>query len=149
MTETEQNLRRKQKLIRRIRRDCILKVLAAACAVVCVFSFVVGVTTAKTTQLAPAIQAGDVLVYLRIGHPVNGDVILFDAHAGAGVGKGNEALPDATTGADVGNGLRIARIRTTAGVMPSQKEDGLPTLESEAPGELRGTVFTIIRRRPL
>lgn len=177
--ELDQNITRKTKLIRQIRRDIIVKIAVFAAFFLAAFTFVFGVTKVETNDMFPAIHAGDVVVFYRLGSLVNTDVAVYECGGGIRAGR-VQACP----------GSRVDRTEDSlltidGNLQPIQKRSGLyyktyareggamkyPSTVPEGAylilgderthakdardygyitrEQIKGKVFTIIRRRPL
>lgn len=126
--DPEANVRRKKQVRRRLRRSGICKMAALTAAAVLIFTCLIGVTRAETNDMRPAIHAGDILVYLRPGHPVSTDVVLYQEEGA----------------------MRSARLQTTEGLPEELATDGIPALRTLPPDkQIKGRLILIIRRRPI
>lgn len=175
----DRNICRKASLIRQIKRDIFIKIAAFAAALMVTFTFVFGVTKARTNDMFPAIHAGDVIVYYRLGSPVNTDVVVYESGDGETIGR---------IGASAGSRIDRTKgglLKIDGNIQPIQKRSGLyyktylreedslqrpSTVPQDAylilgddrehakdsrrygyitKGQIKGKVFTVIRRRPL
>lgn len=180
LTEEEKldrNIKRKPILIKKLKHDAIIKVVAFAAAFFITFTFIFGVTKAETNDMYPQIREGDVILYFRLGQIINSDVAVYETPEG----ETNIARVQATPGAELsktdGGKLTIngnfQPIQKDAGVfyetyvgsydLPKQVGEGQFLLlgdnreeatDSREYGlinkdDIKGKVFTIMRRRPL
>lgn len=173
------NSTRERQLIRRIRRDIFIKLTGAAAALILTFTLVIGVCTAPSADMFPAVRAGDLLLYVRLCQPGPSDIVLHEAGGERGIGR-----IQATSGTDIdetAGGLltvsgRLLPIEERAGIFSETrvKEGGGLLLPARVPedaylvlgdnrsaardsrdfgflkkAQIKGRVFTIIRRRGL
>ena len=177
MEKTESNIERKRRLIKRLRRDAVVKVAGSAAALFITFNFVFGITLAPTNDMFPAVHEGDLIVYYRPGRIINTDVVIYEDPGGSlqiGRVEGTQAE---TIGKTDGGLLTI-----NGNIQPVQKRSGLydetyigeKNISGEIGSEeflilgdsretatdsrtfglirrkaIKGKAFTIIRRRPL
>ena len=182
LTEEEkldQNIQRKTKLIAQIRKDIIIKIAVFLAAFFVTFTFIFGVTKAPTNDMFPAIHAGDVVVYYRLGQVKSEDVCVYETEDGMNVGRAQAAAGsaiDATDGGLLEIDGNIQPIQKRSGLFYKTyiREDGALEYPSVVPedayvilgderdsardsrqygyitkDQIKGKVFTIIRRRPL
>ena len=175
--KTEVNIKRKTRLIKQLKHDAIFKIIGFIAVITVCFTFIFGVSLSPTNDMFPAIHEGDLVIFFRPGRIVNTDVVLYEAPDGSSqigrvegtegetVGKsegglltinGNiqpvqkrSGLYDETyagkkdISGEIGNDmfLILADSRETA---TDSRTYGLITRK-----EIKGKIFTIIRRRPL
>lgn len=170
---------RRQKLIRQIKQDIIIKLFVFAAGFFVTFTFIFGVALAPTNDMFPAIHEGDIIIYFRPGDLVNSDIAYYEAEGAANIGR-VQAVEGMRVDQTEGGLLRI-----NGNIQPVQERAGLyyktyirekGRLEYPSavpaghylilgderdsaedsreygyiPGEdIKGKIFTIIRRRPL
>ena len=173
----EEDVQRKARLLKRLKRDFIIKTAVFISAAVMTFTFIFGVTTAPTNDMFPAVHEGDMLIYYRPGRIVNTDIVVYEPLDGSlQIGR-VEGTGGETVGKTGGGLLTI-----NGNIQPVQKRSGLYEEtyagEKDLCGEIKegeflilgdsretasdsrtfgllsrkaikGKVFTIIRRRPL
>ena len=86
-SEQEQMILRKQRMTRNIRRSVLIRAALLLTALVFLFTCVIGIDTAPSGDMAPSVRAGDALIYLRLGKPADGDVVLYEAGRRHSVGR--------------------------------------------------------------
>ena len=128
----EEDIQRKTRLLKRLRRDVIIKSAVFISAAVITFTFIFGITHAPTNDMFPAVHEGDMLIYYRPGRIVNRSGLYEETYAGekdlCGDIKQDEFLI-------LGDSRETASDSRTFGLMGRKA--------------IKGKVFTIIRRRPL
>ena len=170
---------RKQRLIRQIKQDIIIKLSVFATGLIVTFTCIFGVTLAPTNDMFPAIHEGDVIIYFRLGGLAGSDIACYEADGAANIGR-VQAVEGMQVDKTEGGLLRI-----NGNIQPIQERSGLyyktyiregggleyPSvvpaghyliLGDERDGakdsrdygyipeeEIKGKIFTIIRRRPL
>ena len=103
----EKNIKRKTMLIKRLKHDAIFKTAGFVLTVAVLFTFVFGVTRARTLDMYPAVNAGDFIFYYRLGDVMNTDVVLYKT----------------------GGETKLGRVEATAGSKLSTTEDGRLTID--------------------
>lgn len=170
------DIKKKERLVKQLRQDAIIKVTGAAAALIITFTCVFGVTLAPTNDMFPAVHEGDLVIYFRPGRLVNTDVVIYEISEGLQIGR-IQGTAGETLGKTDGGLLTI-----NGNLQPVQKRRGLYDETyagtKELSGEIgsgeylilgdqretardsrvyglisrraiKGKVFTIIRRRPL
>ena len=173
----EENIRRKTRLIKQLKHDAIIKITGFAAAFFIAFTFVFGIALAPTNDMFPAVHEGDLIVYYRLGRIINTDVVLYDAPDGTRqigrvegtegevVGKtegglltinGNiqpvqkrSGLYDETYAGkkNIGGEIGKDRYLILGDSRGSAKDSRCYGLVSRK--QIKGKLFTIVRRRPL
>jgi len=171
------NISRKARLIKQLRHDAVIKVAGFIVAFVLTFTFIFGATLAPTNDMFPAVHEGDLIIYFRPGTMVNTDVVIYESSDGEKQigrieGSAGETIGETEGGLLTINGnIQPAQKRsglydeTYAGEKDISGEikdgeflilaDSRETAnDSRSFGlisrkDIRGKVFTIIRRRPL
>lgn len=171
------NTERREKLIRRLKRDAVVKIAGFSAAMFITFTFIFGMALAPTNDMFPAVHQGDLIIYFRPGRVMNTDVVLYEDPAGSlQIGR-------VEAGAGETAGVTDCGLLTINGnIQPVQKRSGLydetRAGETDLSGEIssgeylilgdsretaadsrtfgliprsaiKGKAFTIIRRRPL
>lgn len=175
----EETIARKKKVLKQAKTDIVIKILLFVISVVVTFTVFLGVTTAETDDMYPAIRQGDVIIYSRIGDPMNSEVVLYEADGKQRIGRVQAeagALINKTKGNLLTINGNIQPIQERAGLFfETQTKDrtGLK-LPSTVPNgaylvlgdkregatdsrdlgyiqneQIKGKVFTILRRRAL
>ena len=103
----EPDINRKQKLIKQLRREAVIKTAGSAAALFIIFSFIFGITLAPANDMFPAVHKGDLIVYYRPGKIINTDVVIYT---------------------DPGGSLQIGRVKGTQGETVGKTEGGLLTI---------------------
>ena len=173
----EEDIQRKTRLLKRLRRDVFIKTAVFISAAVITFTFIFGITHAPTNDMFPAVHEGDMIIYYRPGRIVNTDIVVYEApDGGLQIGR-----VEGTGGETVGK-TDSGLLTINGNIQPVQKRSGL--FEETYAGEkdlcgeikqgeflilgdsretasdsrtfglmgrkaIKGKVFTIIRRRPL
>ena len=174
---TEENIKRKSRLIRRLRHDAAIKTLGFTAALYILFTFVFGVTFVPANDMYPAVRKDDLVIYYRPGRLVCTDIVIYESPDGVRRTGRIEGVPGDTAGRTEGGLLTI-----NSRIQPVQKRVGIyeetyagkknidgeirdghylilgdsreKALDSRTFGlipekAIKGKVFTIIRRRPL
>lgn len=148
VAEAEAIVLKKQRILRRIRCRCIARIAAVALAAIITFTCILGVCRVQTTEMLPALHAGDIIVYLRPGTPVSTDVVLYEGND-PNSKNNTEQIPADDSGLAAGK-YRIGRIQKTQGLPEAMRDDGIPVLQEPFPEDrIKGRVILLIRRRPL
>lgn len=71
-------IRRRKAQARGIWINTLFRAVAFAIFVMIVFTFVLGVKTVETTDMYPAVRAGDTVFYYRLGNISNQDIVLYE-----------------------------------------------------------------------
>lgn len=175
----EETIARKKKLLKRIIGDTIFKVIFIVAIFVAAFTFVFGITTVETDDMYPAVRQGDVAIYFRLGELMNSDVVLYEAGDKTRIGRVQAiegAEINKTEGHKLSIDGNIQPVQERAGMYYETKVSKYDMLEypsvvpsgaylvlgdkrSEAVDsrslgyiektDIKGKVFTIIRRRGL
>ena len=177
--KTDANIISKRKLIGQIKRDMIIKITAFVAVFLITFTFIFGITVAPGDDMFPAVKEGDVLIYFRPGRLTNQDTVVYEAKDVVKVGRiqgtAGEEIGKTNGGILTING-NMQPVQKRAGLYYKTyvKEEGklrIPCTVSEdeylilgdkrdaaedsrdygliSRDEIKGKVFTIIRRRPL
>lgn len=175
----EKDIRRKEQLTRQIKKDVFVKVGVFLAAFIITFTFIFGVSKAPTNDMFPAIHEGDVIVYFRLGDVINSDVVLYETDGEKNIGRVQAMTGskiDSTENGQLTIDGNLQPIQKRSGIFDKTfiNESGKLVLPSEVPersylvladqresakdsreygyiekGNIKGKVFTIIRRRPL
>lgn len=175
----DRNIKRKPILIKKLKQDAIIKVVVFAAAFFITFTFIFGVTRAETNDMYPAIHEGDVILYFRLGNFINSDVVVYETKDGRNVGRitGTAGTEVGRTNAGlltINGNLQPVQIDSGIGYETKLKNGGaLPIPSTAGPDQylilgddrmhardsrdygyiakedIKGKVFTIMRRRPL
>lgn len=117
----DEDIQRKTRLIKRLRRDFIMKTAGFIAAAVMTFTFIFGAAAAPTNDMFPAVHEGDVIIYFRPGRLVNTDVVVYELQDGS---------------------LQIGRIEGTGGETVGKTESGLLTINGNIqPVQKRSGLF--------
>ena len=173
------NIFSKRKLIKQIRRDMAVKITAFIAVFLIAFTFLFGVAIAPGDDMFPAVKEGDVLIYFRPGKITNQDTVIYEAGDEKRVGRVQATAGETvgkTNGGELTINGNLQPVQKRAGlfyrtyiseggklqipgVVPEDKYlilgDKRDTAgDSREYGfiprkEIKGKVFTIIRRRPL
>lgn len=177
--EIERNIERKRKLIRQIKIDLAVKAICFAVILFVSFGVVFGISTAPTNDMYPAVHQGDLLIFFRLGRLTDKEIVLYETEDGPAIGRiqacDGEKI-DRTEGGKLTINGNIQPVQERSGLyyetyveddtplpLPSVlKEDSFLILGDDRlyskdsreygliPGkDIKGKVFTIIRRRPL
>lgn len=177
MEKPEEDMKRKNRLIRQLKHDALIKVIVSAAVLFITFSCVFGITLAPTNDMFPAVHEGDLIIYYRPGRLIKTDVVIYESPDGHPEIGRIEGTQGELVGKTEGGLLTI-----NGNIQPVQKRSGLydETYAGEADisGEIgngeylilgdcredaadsrsfglirrksiKGKAFTIIRRRPL
>ena len=173
----DRNIKRKPILIKKLKHDAVIKVVVFFVAFFITFTFIFGVTRAGTNDMYPAIHDGDVIMYFRLGDFMNGDVVVYETKDGMNVGR-VQACMGSVIGQTEGGKITIdgnfQPIQKSAGLYyETYVRDGLElpcqvgkdqylvlgdereqSKDSRDYGlinkeDIKGKVFTFMRRRPL
>lgn len=175
----ERNIKRKPILIKRLKHDAIIKVVGFAAAFFITFTFIFGVTKAETNDMYPAVHEGDVIMYFRLGNLINSDVAVFESPDGVNLGRVQATAGQAigkTNGGEITIDGNFMPVQPQAGLFYKTYIDkDSPLLSAPQVGQdqflllgdnrgeaqdsrkygfisrddIKGKVFTIMRRRPL
>ncbi|MBQ9060932.1 MAG: S26 family signal peptidase [Firmicutes bacterium] len=74
-----------KKIIRRLRRNCLIRIALFGAAIVFFFTCVAGIGSIRSDAMAPALHTGDLVLFLRDTSPSCGETILY------GTGQGQQA----------------------------------------------------------
>ncbi|MBQ9015000.1 MAG: signal peptidase I [Firmicutes bacterium] len=170
---------RRQKLIRQIKKDIFIKLFVFAAGFFVTFTFIFGVALAPTNDMFPAIHEGDVILYFRPGGLAGSDIAYYEAEGAANIGRVQAAegvRVDQTEGGLLRINGNIQPIQERAGLYyktyireggrleyPSAVPAGCYLILGDERGcakdsrdygyipreDIKGKIFTIIRRRPL
>lgn len=168
---------KRERLIKQLRHDAIIKTVVFIMASMITFTFVFGVAAAPTNDMFPAVHEGDMIIYFRPGRILNTDIVIYEAPDGSLQTGRVEGTEGETVGKSDGGLLTV-----NGNIQPVQKRKGLydetfagkkdisgvigsgeylilgdhreEAKDSRTFGliprkAIKGKVFTIIRRRPL
>lgn len=171
------DIKRKERLVKRLKHDAAIKTAGFAAAMVITFSVVFGIALAPTNDMFPAVHEGDLLIYFRPGRIINTDIVIYSLPDGSPQIGRVEGTQGETVGRTEGGLLTI-----NGNIQPVQKRSGLYDEtyagDTDISGEIgsgeflilgdrretagdsrkfgliprkaiKGKVFTIVRRRPL
>ena len=173
------NIQRKTRLIKQIKHDLIIKIVGFFLILFITFTFIFGVTLAPSNDMFPAIHEGDLLIYFRLGRMDNKEIALYKTPTGTNIGRiqaleGSEI--GITDGGLLTINGNIQPIQERSGLYyetyandqgPIQFPSTIPensflilgderehAMDSRDYGyinkkDIKGKIFTIIRRRPL
>lgn len=177
--DPEETIRRKKKLIRQVRTDIIVKTAAFIASFFVTFTFIFGVTLAPGNDMFPAVHEGDVILYYRLGGLINSDIVIYEAEGETHIGRVQACSGsriDQTEGNLLKINGNIQPVQKRAGLYDKTytRENGKLIFPSTVPekhylilgdcresakdsrdygyigrGQIKGKVFTIVRRRPL
>ena len=171
------DIKRKQRLVKQLMHDAVIKVTVFAASLFITFSYIFGIILAPSNDMFPAVHEGDLIIFYRPGRIINTDVVIYETPEGnIQIGR-IEGTQGETVGKTDGGLLTI-----NGNIQPVQKRSGLYEEtyagEKDLCGEIeegeflilgdsretasdsrtfgllsrkaiKGKVFTIIRRRPL
>lgn len=115
----EKNIKRKTVLIKRLKHDAIFKTVGFVLTMAVLFTFVFGITRARTLDMYPAVNAGDFIFYYRLGDVLNTDVVLYEAGDETRIGR-----VEATSGSKLG-ATEDGRLTIDGNFQPVQPESGM------------------------
>lgn len=173
----DMDIKRKQRLVKQLRHDALIKLSVSAAAIFITFNYIFGIVLAPSNDMFPAVHEGDLIIYYRPGRIINTDVVIYETPGGnLQIGR-IEGTQGETVGRTEGGLLTV-----NGNIQPVQKRSGLYDEtyagEKDICGEIgheeylilgdrreiaedsrsfgliprkaiMGKVFTIVRRRPL
>ena len=77
MRNSKKMMEQQKQVVRKLRRSCLIRISVLVIAIVILFTYITGVGRIKTDAMAPALHAGDLVLFLRCGRPVCGETILY------------------------------------------------------------------------
>ena len=144
MRNSKKMMEQQKQVVRKLRRSCLIRISVLVIAITILFTYITGVGRIKTDAMAPALHAGDLVLFLRCGRPVCGGMILYRTkgkqEAGQGMAVDVRADKDEIgRGCDQSEFIMIMR--------DHRLEGGDPRRYTMIPEEsVEGTVLAVLRR---
>ena len=147
MEDSQKTTEQQKQIIKRLRRSCLFRISAFAAVITIFFTLIAGVGQIRTDAMSPALQEGDLVLFLRCARPSCGEMILYKAGERLEAGQVMETDVRSDTEDKEAAGGASPRGAFIMVMMDHRLEGGDPRRYETIPeGSVEGTVFAVLRR---